>query len=62
MDVGMYEALVGFAAGLFECGGQALLAQVIDGFFDVAAILRERFLAIEYAGSRFFSQFFDKLT
>jgi len=38
------------------------LAQVIDGFLNIVAILGERFLAVEDAGAGFFSQFFDKLT
>jgi hypothetical protein len=58
----VYEALVGLAARFFERGGQALLAQIIDGFLDIVSVLGERFLAIEDAGACFFSQFFHKLT
>ena len=58
----MYEPLVCLTARFFECGGQAFLAQVIDGLLNIVAILGERFLAIEDAGTGFFSQFFDKMT
>ena len=41
VNIGMDEALVRFAAGFFECGRQALLAEVIDGFLNIVAILGE---------------------
>ena len=49
VDVGFHDAFGGDAAGLGGGGGQALLAQVVDGLLHVAAVLFQRLLAIHHA-------------
>jgi len=59
VDVGVDQALIGFAARFLLRGGEALLPQVVDRLVDVVARFLQRLLAIQDAGTSFLSQFLD---
>ena len=54
------EALGGNAAGLLGGLGQALLAQPVDGGFDVAIRLVQRALAVHHARAGLFAELFHQ--
>ena len=55
------SALGGDAAGLLGGGGEALLAQPLDGLFHFALSLNQSLFAVHHAGLRHFAQFLDHL-
>ena len=54
------QPLGGDAAGLLGGGGKALLAQPIDGAFEIALRLAQRLLAIHHAGAGLLAQLLDQ--
>src|SRR5262249_40162705 len=58
MDVGSDRAFFRRAAGLLRGRGDALLAKVLDGLFEVARGFHERLLAVHHAGAGFLPELF----
>ncbi len=59
-DDGHDRALVGGAAGLLGNGGQAGVAQDVDGLFQVGFGLDERLLALHHAGAGHLAELLDQ--
>ncbi len=60
MVVCLNDPIVGSASGFLFCGGDSLLAQVLDRFLHIAACLFQCFAAVDEARAGDVPQFFNR--